>query len=273
MPVRELSSLKRRRSHRKSIKVLAYLGKKKARGDVYMAYPRVRNMFRVETPWLINNKLRSRKTGFVALGKARQWARESLSRRFIQGDTLVDPHQDPAGQAGLLIRGDTAGGNACDILGAERRKRTWFRLRYQALVGDAKVRKKFVRIMRGILSDLGVALVGPVPFRILEIMWEYFGEEHFSAHSRACWCRLCRSVGPSRLSFLQAIGDSLYNYFVSWKFAVNATFGLIAPAPLRMAKFVANKFWKWLKVVLEGQPAFDRLQRRAHEWVRGESKS
>jgi len=97
--------------------------------------------------------------------------------------------------------------------------------------------------------DLGLSLVGPLPTRVLEIMWEYFGEEHFSAHGRACWCRLCRSVGPARFSFVQSIGDMLANYFVSYKWLVCAIFRLIAPAPLRTAKFVANKLWKWVKIL------------------------
>jgi hypothetical protein len=173
------------------------------------------------------------------LSRLRRKARNSMSRRFVLCKQEVDLQQDSLGQIEPLTH--------CEV---PDRKVERNLSAFQRLVGNPRVRKKFVKICRGVLSDLGVALVGPVPFRLLEIMWEYFGEEHFSAHGRACWCQLCRSVGPARFSFLQSIGDSLYSYFVSWKFAVNATFGLIAPAPLRMAKFVANKLWKWLKIVL-----------------------
>lgn len=159
---------------------------------------------------------------------------------------MVDPNQDPSGQVGLVMRSDPPAGDSSEI----QVKHVW-RSRFDNLVRNPRVKKKFLGICRGILSDLGISLVGPLPFRALEIMWQYFGEEHFSAHGRACWCQLCRSIGPYRVSFLQAIGDSLYNFFVSWKFALNAIFGLIAPAPLKMAKFVTNKLWKWLKVMLE----------------------
>jgi hypothetical protein len=159
----------------------------------------------------------------------------------------VDLNEDLSGQVGLLIRGDPT--PVMDVKsGAVKRM---VRSKFDELVGNPKVKKKFLRICRGILGDLGIALVGPLPFRALEIMWEYFGEEHFSVHGSACWCRMCRSSGPARISFLQAIGGSLYDYFVGSKFVLSAIFGLIAPAPLRMAKFVANKLWKWLRIIFE----------------------
>jgi len=204
-----------------------------------MAYPSVRNMFRVETPWEINNNRLRRKVVGTGAGAYRQWARDSLSRRFVPSKQRVDPHQDPAGQAGLSMRSDPPLINQREIQSFVVR---WY--------GNARFRKKFVRICRGILSDLGISLVGPLPWRALEIMWEHFGEEHFSAHSRACWCRLCRSVGPARFSFLQGLGESLYDYFVSFESIAAVIFSLIAPAPLRMAKFVTGKLWKWLKILL-----------------------
>jgi len=216
------------------------LGRKSFRGEVNMAYPRVRNMFRVETPWEITNKRNRTKSASTGVGVFRQWARDALSRSFVHVETMVDPQQDPVGQAGLSMQSDLPASNGREI----------HMSRFSRLVGNPRYRKKFLRICRGILADLGLSLVGPLPMRALEIMWEFFGEEHFSAHGRACWCRLCRSVGPARLSFLQAISGSLYDFFVSWKYALSAIFGLIAPAPLRMAKFVANKLWKWLKIVL-----------------------
>lgn len=223
------------------------LRRKSFRGKVSIAYPSVRKMFRVEKPWsgYLDSEISLRqKNGYSGAGYHRHWARESLSRRFVQGETLVDPNQDLAGQAGLAIRSDPVISNGQEII------RPKFRTKLDELVGNPKFKKKFIKICRGILGDLGLTLVGPLPMRALEIMWQYFGEEHFSAHGRACWCRLCRSIGPARVSFLQSLGDSLYDFFIGWKFAVNAIFGLIAPAPLKMARFVANKLWKWLKIVL-----------------------
>jgi len=230
----------RRRSFRKSRKVMKRLCRKSFRGEVNMAYPRLRNMFRVETPWEINNNRQRRKVVGTGAGAYRQWARDSLSRRFVSSKQRVDPQEDPPGQGGLSMRCEPPPSNG----------RT-FQSEFSRLVGDARVRKKFVRICRGALADLGIAVVGPIPYRALEIMWEYFGEEHFSVHGRACWCRLCRSVGPARFSFVQGIGEALYDYVVSLKTIALAAFGLIAPAPLRMAKFVAGKLWKWLKILLE----------------------
>jgi len=220
---------------------------KSFRGKVGIAYPRVRKMFRVETPWLSGNQITliGRKSQWCGAGILRHWAREGLSRHFVRSSTPVDPNKVPSGQDGLVIRSDPSSSNGTEI------PRSILRTRMDRLVRNPKVKKKFVKLCRAILMDLGISLVGPLPIRALEIMWQYFGEEHFSAHGRMCWCRLCRSVGPSRLSFLQAVGDSLVNFFVSWKFPLNAIFRLIAPAPLKMARFVANKLWRWLKIVLE----------------------
>lgn len=240
-------------------KVIARFRRKEQRGAVGIAYPVVRKMFRVEKPWeFYSNQLSFRqKSGHVGAGHARHWARESLSQRFVQGETLVDPSQVPAGQAGQPTQSDLHDSNGIEIQGCVRVRRPGLdpglaarapRLsRFSRLVGNPKIRKKFLKVCRGIIQDLGLSLVGPLPMRALEIMWVYFGEEHFSVHGSACWCRLCRSIGPARVSFLQAIGDSLYSFFVSWKFAANVIFSLIAPAPLRMAKGVSNQLWKWFK--------------------------
>lgn len=232
---------KRNRNSRKVRKVMKRLWRKSFRGEGLKTstYPRVRKMFRVERPWSCYSDETSlrQKSGHVGAGHARHWARTSLSRRFVQVGYLVDPNQDPAGQAGLVIPGD----------GIVRKDKEIKVSQMTRLVGNPKYRKRFVKICRGILQDLGLSLVGPLPMRALEIMWQYFGEEHFSAHGSACWCQLCRSIGPYRVSFLQAIGDSLYNFFVSWKYAANVVFSLIAPAPLKMAKFVTNQLWKWFK--------------------------
>jgi len=220
------------------------LWRKSFRGKVYTAYPCVRKMYRVEKPWALYRaeeiSLRQ-KSGYIGVGYHRQWARASLLGRFVRADSTVDPHQDLVGQAGLVIRSDPASSNVREIQVS----------RFSRLVGNPKYRKKFLKICRGVFMDLGLSLVGPLPMRALEIMWQYFGEEHFASHGRVCWCRLCRSVGPARLSFLVAISDSLCDFFVSWKYVLSATFGLLAPAPLKMAKFVANKLWKWLKILLQ----------------------
>lgn len=229
----------RRRSFRKVRKVMKRLSKKSFRGEVNMAYPSVRNMYRVETPYQINNKRQCRKSASTAAGAYRHWARISLSRRYVPSKQRVDPDSDSV--AGLSFPcGRPHVSNDVKI-----------QSRFARLVGDAKHRKLFLKICRGILSDLGISLVGPLPFRCLEIMWEYFGEEHFSGHGRACWCRLCRSVGPARFTFVQAIGDSVLQFFVNWKTIPSVIFGIIAPAPLRTAKFVANKLWKWLKILFD----------------------
>jgi len=234
----------RGRNSRKMKKVLKRFRRKASRGKGRTShYPVVRKMYRVEAPWEVYSRISSfrQKIGRGGAGHARHWARESLSRRFVRGDTAVDPQKDLAGQAGLVIRSDPT------AVRAEK-----FKSRFSVLVGNPNHRKKFLKICRGILGDLGLSLVGPLPMRALEIMWQYFGEAHFSVHGTACWCRLCRSVGPSRMLFVQAIGDALYEFFVTWKFAVNTIFGLIAPSPLRMAKFVSNKLWKWVKILCPG---------------------
>lgn len=230
---------KRNRNSRNVRKAMKRLRKKSFRDRRNIRYPVVRKMFRVEKPWEINNKDNSRKAGCYDAKTLNRWARESLSLRFVLPKQEVDPHQDPSGQAGPSVRREPPTGNSGDVS------------RFALLVRDARVRKKFVRVCRGVLADLGIALVGPLPYRALEIMWMHFGEEHFSAHGRLCWCRLCRTDGIAQRSFLQSIGEALYDYFVSWKYVALATFGLIAPAPLKMAKFVATKLWKWLKILLD----------------------
>lgn len=230
----------RRRSYRKSRKVMERLCRKSSLGKSRrLDYPVVRKMFRVERPWFVPGQAKlalGEKPSLLGAGAIRHWARESLSQRFVQAGNLVDPRQDsvaglsfPCGVNRSLVTGNTSS--------------------LTLLVRDPRVRKKFVKICRGVLGDLGISLVGPLPYRALEIMWEHFGEEHFSLHSRACWCSLCRSVGPARFSFLTSLGVSLYNFFVSWKSIEGAIFRVIVPAPLRTARFVANKLWKWLKII------------------------
>jgi len=61
----------------------------------------------------------------------------------------------------------------------------------------------------------------------------------------------CAVRSGQRVSrFLQGLGESLYDYFVSLESIAAVIFSLIAPAPLKMAKFVAGKLWKWLKILL-----------------------
>jgi len=192
--------------------------------------------FKARRPGRKSRKSRKEKSKRGRLSRLRRRARRSLARRFVPQLSEVHPAQDLVARPGLSYpQGSRPKGRVTS--------------RFDLLVGDHRVKKRFLKICRGVLEDLGIMLVGPLPFRALVIMWEYFGEEHFSAHGSACWCRMCRSVGPSRLGFLQSLSEMLYNYFVNWKSAASAAFGLIAPAPLKMAKFVANKLWRWLKIL------------------------
>lgn len=150
---------------------------------------------------------------------------------------MVDPSQDPSGRVGLVI--PARGGEV-----THREIRTSF----DRLTGNPTVKKKFLKIVRKILGDLGMSVVGPLPFRILEIMWQYFGEEHFSAHGRACWCRLCRSIGPARFSFLQSLCDGVVHYL--WQVPLHVAKALFVPAPLRTAHFVFKEVLRWFEAVM-----------------------
>lgn len=245
LPCVQSQSKKRRRSFRRSRKVMVRLRLQSTPVAVGTASPVIRNMFRSVNslaPWGTTTDL-VEKPRFTGVGKLRHWAREGLSRTFVLTSSEVDPSQNSAGQAESATPSDGLVSNSGEIKDRSDGRSLL------AMVGTPGVRKKFLKVSRTLLQDLGLSLVGPLPLRALEIMWQYFGEEHFSAHGRACWCRLCRSVGPARFSFLQGIGDMLFDYFVSFKSVACAIFSLIAPAPLRMAKFVANKLWKWFNVI------------------------
>jgi len=177
----------------------------------------------------------------VGLSTLRRWARESLSRRFRQGENPVVPPQDTL--AGMCY----PCGRPPPEQSVEKSMRAQVKTKFDLLVGNPKVKKKFLKITRGVFSELGISLVGPVPFRALEIMWVHFGEEHFAPHGRTCWCRLCRSVGPTRFTFLAQLGDMVATYLV--KMPLYAIKSWVLPLPLKSAWFCATKLWKWLKII------------------------
>lgn len=175
------------------------------------------------------------------LEKTRRWARISLSRRFVRSNQPVDPGSVLV--AGLSMpRGESHQG----VILAKSKAST----RFDRLVGNAKTKKKFLRICRALVEDLGMSVVGPLPFKILESMWYYFGEEHFAPHGRRCWCALCRSRGLAHSSFLERVGDVVYQYLV--KMPLHVARSIVYPVPLKTARFVANKLWKWFNVLSEG---------------------
>lgn len=140
------------------------------------------------------------------------------------------------------------------------------------LCGNAVRSKKFVKALRRLLADLGVALVGPLPYALLERVWDRFGVELISPHGAACWCVLCKSSRVAHMPFLVDLADTLVTYLV--KMPVRAVLGILLPAPLKTAKFVSNKLWQWLKVLFPGYTSslvhsvrtyFDRFV----EWVKG----
>lgn len=177
---------------------------------------------------------KSQKAKRSRVARLRRRGKRSLARRFVPAGCRFDPQKTQL--AGL--RNPRA---------VKHQVVTPVKNPLYALVGSASVRKRFVRVVRKLLCDLGISVVGPVPFMILVKMWAHFGEEHFSVHGRKCWCLLCRSTGPVRFSFLADLSDSLVTYLVKMPFyAVKA---LIVPAPLRTAYFVSNKVWQWYKVL------------------------
>lgn len=168
----------------------------------------------------------------------RKWARRSLAKRFCpsnEGDT----HKETK-HAGLSA---PSGGNLNPV---KDRKFT----KIQKLCGNAKRSKLFVRALRRVLADLGIALVGPLPFALLERLWVLFGEGLVAPHGVGCWCVSCRSSLSAHMPIHVALGDVLVSYLK--QMPVHVIFGLIVPAPFKTAKFVANKLWQWVKVLFPG---------------------
>lgn len=191
----------------------------------------------VSSPLQYNKKKkprRKKKKRRPRLSRLRRWARRSLARRFCPRSHEVDPQKD------------TAGGLCAPRVVKPKAVRP-LNSKVAAWARDPRVRKKFVKIVRKLFFDLGLNVVGPVPVMILEKMWSHFGEEHFSPHGAACWCVLCRSIGPARMSFLQDIWDSLVVYLR--KMPLKVLMSMIVPVPLKTAHFVANKVWQWYKVL------------------------
>lgn len=177
---------------------------------------------------------KKRKKRRPRLSRLRRWARRSLARRFCPRSHEVDPRKDAAGGLRALRAVKPKA-----VRPLNSKVAAWAR--------DPRLRKRFVKVVRKLLSDLGMRFVGPVPVMILEKMWSHFGEEHFSPHGAACWCVLCRSKGPARMSFLQDVWDSVVTYLV--KMPLRVLMSMIVPVPLKTAHFVANKVWQWFKVL------------------------
>jgi len=230
---------RRRSSFRRKVNARLRIGNKAIRPGLFQPLVGTYTSVKVEKVQQVPKSRVSK----VGLSTLRRWARESLSRRFRQGENPVVPSQDAV--AGLRY--------PCRRLppeqSVEKSSRARVKTKFDLLVGDPKVKKKFLKITRGVFSELGITLVGPVPFRALEIMWVHFGEEHFAPHGRTCWCRLCRSVGPARFNFLAQLGDMVVDYLV--KMPLYAIKSWVLPLPLRAAEFVANKLWKWLKILFQ----------------------
>lgn len=179
--------------------------------------------------------------------RLRKWAKRALAQRFVS-----------VGYGDAHTKSQSAGLSATvAVTPPPVKERKLSRL--SRLVGDAKRSKLFIRALRRVLADSGCALVGPLPFKILERLWLLFGERLVAPHGVACWCTLCRSSIGAHMSTRVAIQDVLVSYLR--QMPVRALFGMIAPAPLKTAKFVANKLWQWLKVLLPGYMA--RLRHRA----------
>lgn len=171
----------------------------------------------------------------------RRGAKRSLSRRFSPASS-VDASQKtyPAGISHLgPVR---AGAKASRISNIVR------------IAGSPKAAKLYARALRRVLADLGCALLGPFPTLMLQRVWDVFGERLIAPHGMSCWCALCRSkhVAVYR-DDLEAFSDLVVSYVKQMPLSV--AMGLIIPAPLKTAKFVANKLWKWAKVLFPGYTA------------------
>jgi len=194
------------------------------------------------------------------LGSNRRWAREALARRFIQQNQLVQPTQD-------LICGirhfhpETGESKVLKVirnvsLGGLRPLALPFLRELSLLTGTMSAARKFLRICRGLFGELGMQLVGPLPRSIVFLFWESFGEEHFAPHGRACWCRLCRSDGPARFTFLEALWDVVSSYLL--KMPLHALYRLIVPVPLKTAIFILKKVRNWWRLLFGFTESYDR---------------
>lgn len=240
---------RRRRAWRKSYKVGKYLRKKKSReAPRQFVSPVWRKAARPAVD--VNTLLLEAKSRVLGAGYLAQWARESLSRRFVPSSQRVDPQEDLSGQGKHFQPREGGLSNEPEMkAGVERKRLAYadFLDPFGVFISNGVRYEKLRHAVSMACVEVGIKFIGPVPIRILQITWEHFGEELFSEHGRACWCRSCRSIGPARHSFVQRLGGEWWAYLV--KMPIHVIKSLVVPAPLRMAWFVANKLWKWLNII------------------------
>lgn len=177
------------------------------------------------------------------LGDRRRGARESLARRFVLSNQQVRDPQDPvcaAGPPAEVILHPVRDGV---VRAALRPLSVPFLRELSLMTGSVGRSRRFLKICRGLFSDIGIGLAGPLPIALVQLLWVHFGEEHFSPHGRRCWCRMCRSVGPARLSFLEGMWDVVSTFLV--KMPLHALYALIVPVPLKSAIFILKKVRQW----------------------------
>lgn len=201
---------------------------------------------------MIKMKKRVSKRG--SLSRSRRWARRSLAQRFVTVESGLYPQktrpaglaypgeQSPPREGSKVLEGSSSSG-----------LRTRKPSALQRLVGNAKRSKLFVRALRRVLADGGVALVGPLPFALIERVWDRFGERLVSPHGPGCWCRLCVSGKVAHMSLVADLYATVVEYVR--QMPLKTVLGFLLPAPLKTAKFVVNKLWQWLKVLAPGYTA------------------
>jgi len=178
------------------------------------------------------------------LGDKRRGARESLARRFVRFNQPVLDPQDLLCGNGRARDENPPRAIMDSVVGQHLRVVSVPFLReLSSMTGSVGRSRRFLRICRGVFADIGIGLVGPLPLSLVAMLWAYFGEEHFSPHGRACWCRLCRSVGPARFTFLEGMWDVVSSYLL--KMPLHALYALIVPVPLKTAIFILKKVRQW----------------------------
>jgi hypothetical protein len=196
-------------------------------------------------------KTHRRKSKRSRVTRLRRWARRSLARRFVPVESRLDPNKVLLAGIALPSRPDGV------QVGLETSSRVVRRSKLDELVGLAKpnaaAKKRLLRVSREILNTLGVAVVGRIPMRVLEIIWEHVGERVIAPHGMACWCQQCRSHAAVHRSLLSRTGDAVLYYLQQMPLRV--TLKWLVLAPIRTAQFVSNKLWRWLNILCDDVPA------------------
>lgn len=195
-------------------------------------------------------KTQQRKGTRMRVTRVVRRARRSLAQRFVLSKQKLDPSKTLVAGLGVPILDDVL------ILMEKPSKTKELRSKLDKLVGyhvNPAAKKRLIRVGRSLFNELGIAVVGRIPHRMLEIIWEHVGERLLAPHGPNCWCVVCRSSDAVHTGLVQRLGDSLW-YYVR-QMPVRELLKTIVLAPIRTARYVANMTWRWLNILLDDKPA------------------